>query len=97
MPIFNNFLGTGNMTKFRDLIFGENSSNIVKNPLNPENVIIGVNYKMRSKTPIIGKNAMIRIKFYYIQRCRDRKRFQNRTWCHNKRKNIDRQRRFNRY
>lgn len=60
MPIFNNFLGTGNMTKFRDLIFGENSSNIVKNPLNPENVIIGVNYKMRSKTPIIGKNAMIR-------------------------------------
>ncbi len=33
---------------------------LIKDSINPENVTIGVKYKMRSKPPIIGKNALIR-------------------------------------
>ncbi len=32
----------------------------MKNHINSENITIGLNYKKRSKTPIIGKNALIR-------------------------------------
>lgn len=52
------------MAKFRSLFFGDNSNvveeSLIKDSINPENVTIGVKYKMRSKTPIIGKNALIR-------------------------------------
>ncbi len=29
MPSFKNFLGTGNMAKFRSLLFGDDSTNII--------------------------------------------------------------------
>ncbi len=54
-----NILGNMNMSKFKNLFFGENSPTI-ENSKNPENVTIGLKYKMRSKPPIIGKNALIR-------------------------------------
>ena len=64
MPLLKNILGTRNMAKFRSLFFGENSNvveeSLIKDSINPENVTIGLKYKMRSKTPIIGKNALIR-------------------------------------
>jgi acetyltransferase-like isoleucine patch superfamily enzyme len=63
MPLFKNFLGTGNMAKFRSLFFGEDSPNVIENSnsvSNDENVTIGVKYKMRSKPPILGKNPLIR-------------------------------------
>ncbi len=47
------------MSKFKNLFFGENSPTI-ENSKNPENVTIGLKYKMQSKPPIIGKNALIR-------------------------------------
>jgi len=58
-----NILGSGNMAKFRSLFFGENSPNVIENSnsvSNNENVTIGVEYKMRSKPPILGKNPFIR-------------------------------------
>ena len=60
MPLFKNILGTENMAKFRSLFFGENSPNKVEESTNSENITIGLKYKMRSKPPIIGKNALIR-------------------------------------
>jgi acetyltransferase-like isoleucine patch superfamily enzyme len=60
MPLLKNFLGTGNMAKFRSLFFGENTPNIIENNVNSENITIGLNYKKRSKPPVIGKNALIR-------------------------------------
>jgi acetyltransferase-like isoleucine patch superfamily enzyme len=60
MPPFKNILGTENMAKFRSLLFREDSPKIVKSSLPDENVTIGLKYKMRSKPPIIGKNALIR-------------------------------------
>ena len=48
------------MVKFKNLFFGDDSLNIVENSKNNENVTIGLKYKMRSKPPIIGKNALIR-------------------------------------
>ena len=60
MPIFKNFLGYANMAKFRNLLFKEDTTNIDELPLAHENVTIGVKYKMRSKTPILGKNPLIR-------------------------------------
>jgi acetyltransferase-like isoleucine patch superfamily enzyme len=60
MPQFKNILGTGNMAKFRSLLFREDSPNISESSNPEENVTIGLKYKMRSKPPIIGKNALIR-------------------------------------
>ena len=60
MPLFKNIIGTENMAKFRNLFFSENSPNKVEGSTNSENITIGLNYKMRSKAPIIGKNALIR-------------------------------------
>ena len=60
MSTFKNILGTENMAKFKSLIFRDDKSNIVVGPSNSENITIGINYKMRSKPPIIGKNALIR-------------------------------------
>lgn len=60
MPLFKNFLGTGNMAKFRSLLFREDSTNIDVLSLSNENITIGVKYKMRSKPPIFGKNPLIR-------------------------------------
>lgn len=58
MPLFKNIIGLGNMAKFRSLLLRDNDPNI--SSFSNENVTIGVNYKMQSKTPIIGKNALIR-------------------------------------
>jgi acetyltransferase-like isoleucine patch superfamily enzyme len=60
MPPLKNNLGTGTMAKFRSLFFREDSPNVDENFKNSENLTIGLNYKMRSKPPIIGKNALIR-------------------------------------
>jgi acetyltransferase-like isoleucine patch superfamily enzyme len=60
MPLFKNFLGTGNMAKFRSLLFREDTTHIDSISLPNENVTIGVKYKMRSKPPILGKNPLIR-------------------------------------
>ena len=46
------------MAKFRSLLLRDNDPNI--SSFSNENVTIGVNYKMQSKAPIIGKNALIR-------------------------------------
>ncbi len=46
--------------KFKSLFLGESSSNIINKSINPENVTIGIKYKRLSKTPIIGKNPLIR-------------------------------------
>lgn len=59
MPHLKNILGTGNMAKFRSLIFGGDTPTSIDQS-NPENVTIGLKYKMRSKPPIIGKNPLIR-------------------------------------
>ncbi len=48
------------MAKFRSLFFGVDSPNVIRGSIPNENVTIGLKYKMRSKTPIIGKNALIR-------------------------------------
>ena len=58
MPSFKNIIGMGNMAKFRSLLLRDNDPNI--SSFSNENVTIGVNYKMQSKAPIIGKNALIR-------------------------------------
>jgi acetyltransferase-like isoleucine patch superfamily enzyme len=60
MPLFKNFLGTGNMAKFRSLLFREDTTHIDSISLPNDNVTIGVKYKMRSKPPILGKNPLIR-------------------------------------
>jgi acetyltransferase-like isoleucine patch superfamily enzyme len=60
MPLFKNILGTENMAKFRSLIFGDDPPNMTEGSSNTENVTIGLKYKMRSKPPIIGENALIR-------------------------------------
>ena len=60
MPPLKNILGTENMAKFRSLIFGDDPPNMIEGSSNTENVTIGLKYKMRSKPPIIGKNALIR-------------------------------------
>jgi acetyltransferase-like isoleucine patch superfamily enzyme len=60
MPLFKNFLGTGNMAKFRSLLFKDDTTNIERISLPSENVTIGVKYKMRSKSPTLGKNPLIR-------------------------------------
>jgi len=58
---FLKFVGTmKNMAKFRSLFFRENSQDIVEGSNNSENISIGLKYKKLSKTPIIGKNALIR-------------------------------------
>ena len=60
MPPFKNLLGTDSMTKFRSLLFGGDSPNVIGSSIPDENVTIGIKYKMRSKNPIIGENALIR-------------------------------------
>ncbi len=60
MPLFKNFLGTGNMAKFRSLLFRDDTANIGRLSLPDDNVTLGVKYKMRSKPPILGKNPLIR-------------------------------------
>jgi acetyltransferase-like isoleucine patch superfamily enzyme len=60
MPLFKNFLGTGNMAKFRSLLFRDDTANMDRLSLPDDNVTIGVKYKMRSKPPILGKNPLIR-------------------------------------
>ena len=53
-------LGNGNMARIKSLFFGSEVQNAVENSKVQENVTIGLKYKMRSKPPIIGKNALIR-------------------------------------
>ena len=48
MPLFKNFLGTGNMAKFRSLLFRDDTANIDELSLPDDNVTLGVKYKMRS-------------------------------------------------
>lgn len=60
MPLFKNFLGTGNMAKFRSLLFRDDNTNIEHMSHPNENITIGVKYKTLSKAPILGKNALIR-------------------------------------
>ena len=60
MTPIKNILGTGKMSKFRSLLFGVNSPEIIRGSILNENVTIGLKYKMRSKPPIIGENALIR-------------------------------------
>ena len=48
------------MANFRSLLFGEDSSNYIGESMNSDNVTIGLKYKIMSKPPIIGKNALIR-------------------------------------
>ncbi len=48
------------MAKFRSLFFGEDSPNFIEKSNPTENITLGVNYKLRSKPPIIGKNPLIR-------------------------------------
>ena len=60
MPLFKNFFGTGNMAKFRSLLFRDDTANMDGLSLPSENITLGVKYKMRSKPPILGKNPLIR-------------------------------------
>jgi acetyltransferase-like isoleucine patch superfamily enzyme len=58
MPL-RNILGSENMPNFKNL-FLSSESKTRKNSDIHENVTIGVKYRLRSKSPIIGKNALIR-------------------------------------
>ncbi|MEN4017091.1 MAG: DapH/DapD/GlmU-related protein [Methanobacterium sp.] len=58
MPFLKNILGSGNIPKFRNILGPD--TKISGNPRIQENVTIGVKYKIRSKSPIIGENALIR-------------------------------------
>lgn len=59
MAFFKDILGSGNTPKFRNIFMGPDTK-ISGNSRIQENVTIGVNYKIRSKSPVIGKNAFIR-------------------------------------
>ena len=48
------------MVKFRNLLFKDDTPDLSGISLPDENVTIGLKYKMRSKSPVIGKNPMIR-------------------------------------
>ena len=67
MPPFKNFLGTENMAKFRNLLFREDTPNITENPINSENVTIGLNYKIRSKPTCYREKSTYSVKFNYLQ------------------------------
>lgn len=57
---FKNLLGTLKMVKFRNLFFGEGNADTIYESVKSENISIGIKYKRGSKTPKIGKNAIIR-------------------------------------
>jgi acetyltransferase-like isoleucine patch superfamily enzyme len=59
MPI-KNFLGTGNDSRLKNFFRDSDDIGILENAKIQENVSIGLNYKTKSKPPIIGKNAFIR-------------------------------------
>lgn len=60
MPPFKNFLGSGNESRFKNLFRSTDEISIPESAKIQENVTIGLRYKMRSKPPILGKNAFIR-------------------------------------
>lgn len=59
MAFFKNILGSENTPKFRNIFLGPETK-ISGNSKIQENVTIGVKYKLRSKSPVIGENAVIR-------------------------------------
>jgi len=59
MAFFKNPLGS-NENKLKNLFIGEEPEQKVKTSKNSANVTIGVSYKFRSSSPIIGKNANLR-------------------------------------
>lgn len=59
MAPFKNILGTGN-DRVRSLLSSSEDQETLKNSTIQENVSIGVEYKKRSKPPIIGENAYLR-------------------------------------
>lgn len=59
MAFFKNLLGSENTPKFRNIFLGPETK-ISGNSKIQENVTIGVKYKLRSKSPVIGENAVIR-------------------------------------
>ena len=59
MSFFKNILGSENSPRFRNVISGS-GIRFSGNSSIHENVTIGVKYKIRSKSPVIGKNAVIR-------------------------------------
>ena len=60
MPTKKTSFGTENLSKFRNLFFGGETTPITENPKDFDNVTIGVKYKFRSQPPTIGKNPLIR-------------------------------------
>jgi N-acetylglucosamine-1-phosphate uridyltransferase (contains nucleotidyltransferase and I-patch acetyltransferase domains) len=59
MPFLKNMWGSENTPKLRNIFLGSDTK-ISGNSKIQENVTIGVKYKTRSKSPIIGENAIIR-------------------------------------
>jgi acetyltransferase-like isoleucine patch superfamily enzyme len=60
MAQFRGFLGSGNNNKVKSFFLGSDEVDSLKNSQIQENVTIGLQYKMRSRSPLIGKNAFIR-------------------------------------
>lgn len=60
MPSFRNPIGTGNKSRIRNLFSKSSEFKNTENLIIGENVTIGVNYKRRSKPPLIGNNAFLR-------------------------------------
>ncbi len=59
MAFFKNILGSENAPKFRKIFLGSDAK-LSRDSNIQENVTVGVAYKIRSKSPVIGKNAVIR-------------------------------------
>ncbi len=60
MSQFKNFLGSGSNNKVKSFFLGSDGVDSLKNSKIQENVTIGLQYKMRSRSPLIGKDAFIR-------------------------------------
>lgn len=57
---FKNLLGNWKMVKIKNLFFGNNDTGNISESIQSENISIGIKYKRGSKSPKIGKNAIIR-------------------------------------
>lgn len=60
MTSFKNFFGTRSETRLKTFFRDSEHTNTLENAEIQENVTIGLNYKSRSRPPVIGKNAFIR-------------------------------------
>lgn len=60
MPSINKRSGPWNMKRFKNLFSGSETLSSNDNSEVQENVQIGIKYKMRSKNPVIGQDAIIR-------------------------------------